>query len=244
MPLLDLAKITAGLSTWPGFLRDRDRSLRSGNYPETTRYNYLLAAAQSGRYLGEYSPDSEADDAAEDPSGVSRREYVEAFQAWMIETRSASTALHKHKALQRFFKWLMLGEGEGEGEIDRSPMERVSQPKMSQKLIPVIRDEETAKVLGTCGGRRFAQLRDEAIIRLCCNTHGLSAVTCGPVPSARRPACGTCGWPSAGCVRSPPTASTSCSSGGVLRPGCSSCTHTGGGTRSPSTSQNRCSRAG
>ncbi|MFC9915998.1 tyrosine-type recombinase/integrase [Streptomyces sp. NPDC059862] len=56
---------------------------------------------------------------------------MEAFQAWVIETRSASTA---------------------------------------QKLIPVIRDEETSKVLGTCKGREFAQLRDEAIIRLYCNT--------------------------------------------------------------------------
>ncbi|SCL29293.1 hypothetical protein [Micromonospora inyonensis] len=43
MPLLDLQKLTAELSrTWAGFLRDWDRSLRAGNYPQTTRYNYLL----------------------------------------------------------------------------------------------------------------------------------------------------------------------------------------------------------
>ncbi|MFF4355068.1 class I SAM-dependent methyltransferase [Streptomyces sp. NPDC001530] len=48
MPLLDLSKITAGLSkTWSGFLRDWDRSLRSGNYPETTRYNCLPSAVFS-----------------------------------------------------------------------------------------------------------------------------------------------------------------------------------------------------
>ena len=97
MPLLDLCKLTAGLSrTWAGYLRDWDRSLRSGNYPETTRYNHLLAAAQLGRYLGEYSPDPDADEAADDPCAVTRA-HVEAFQAWMIETRSASTALNKHK---------------------------------------------------------------------------------------------------------------------------------------------------
>ncbi|WP_031513133.1 phage integrase N-terminal SAM-like domain-containing protein, partial [Streptomyces sp. NRRL F-5123] len=84
MPLLDLDKITAGLpKTWSGFLRDWDRSLRAGNYPETTRYNYLLAAAQLGRYLGEYSPDPDADRAAEDPAEVSRA-HCEAFQAWMV----------------------------------------------------------------------------------------------------------------------------------------------------------------
>src|SRR5882757_9889797 len=166
MPLLDLDKISAGLSTtWAGFLRDWDRSLRSGNYPETTRYNYLLATAQLGRYLGEYSPDPDADAAAEDPTEVTRA-HVEAFQAWMIETRSASTALNKHKALQQFFKWLMVDEE----EIDRSPMERVRQPKTPQKLIPVMRDAETSKVLDTCKGKAFLQLRDEAVVRLYCDT--------------------------------------------------------------------------
>jgi integrase/recombinase XerC len=166
MPLLDLNKITSGLSkAWAGFLRDWDRSLRSGNYPETTRYNYLLAAAQLARYLGEYSPDPEADAAAENPAEVTRA-HVEAFQAWMIETRSASTALNKHKGLQQFFKWLMVDEE----EIDRSPMERIKQPKTRQKLVPVIRDGDTSKVLSTCKGKAFLQLRDEAIIRLYYNT--------------------------------------------------------------------------
>lgn len=102
MPLLDLHKLTAGLPQgWAGFLRDWDRSLRAGNYPQTTRYNYLLAAAQLGRYLGEHSPDPEAAEAADDPCVVTRA-HVEAFQAWMIDTRSASTALNKHKGLQQF----------------------------------------------------------------------------------------------------------------------------------------------
>lgn len=166
MPLLDLTKITSGLSkVWSGYLRDRDRSLRSGNYPETTRYNYLLAAAQLAAYLREYSPDPDADDAAEDPTKVTKA-HVEAFQAWMIDTRSASTALNKHKGLQQFFKWLLLDEE----AIDRSPMERVKQPKTPTKLIPIIRDDDTKKVIGTCRGKTFIQLRDEAIIRLYYNT--------------------------------------------------------------------------
>jgi site-specific recombinase XerD len=166
MPLLDLSKLATGLSrTWAGFLRDWDRSLRSGNYPPTTRYNYLLAAAQLGRYLGEYSPDPDADAAAEDPCQVTRA-HVEAFQAWMIETRSASTAMNKHKGLQQFFKWLLVDEE----AIDRSPMQRVRQPKTPQKLIPVFRDDDTRKLLDACKGKAFGNLRDEAIIRLYCNT--------------------------------------------------------------------------
>ncbi|WP_199827661.1 tyrosine-type recombinase/integrase, partial [Streptomyces specialis] len=159
-------KLTAGLSrVWSGFVRDWERSLRAGNYPETTRYNYLLAACQLARYLAEHSPDPDADDAAEDPTAVTRA-HIEAFQAWMIDTRSASTALNKHKALQQFFKWLQLSEE----EIDRSPMERVKQPKTPGRLVPVMPEADTAKVLATCKGKAFTQLRDEAIIRLLCNT--------------------------------------------------------------------------
>ncbi|GAA4718797.1 phage integrase N-terminal SAM-like domain-containing protein [Phytohabitans rumicis] len=98
MSKLDLSKLTVDLSpVWAGFLGDWDRTLRAGNYPATTRCNYLLAAAQLGRYLAEQSPDPDADTAAADPCAVSRA-HVESFQAWMIETRSASTALNKPAA--------------------------------------------------------------------------------------------------------------------------------------------------
>ncbi|GAA2216912.1 tyrosine-type recombinase/integrase [Micromonospora olivasterospora] len=170
---------SSGLSrTWAGFLRDWDRSLRAGNYPQTTRYNYLLAAAQLGRYLGEHSPDPDAEDAADDPCPVTRA-HVEAFQAWMIDTRSASTALNKHKGLQQFFKWLLVDEQ----AIDRSPMERVRQPKTPRKLIPVVCDEDTGKLLDACKGKGFANLRDEALIRLYCNTR------CSAVRSRQPPRC-------------------------------------------------------
>jgi integrase/recombinase XerC len=156
---------TTGLSpAWTGYLRDWDRALRAANHPQTTRYNYLLAAAQLGRYLREHSPDPEAATAASDPTQVSRA-HVESFQGWMIETRSASTALNKHKCLQQFFRFLLVEE-----EITRSPMERVAQPKTVQKLVPVMRDEDTRKLLEVCKGTGFVQLRDEALIRLYANT--------------------------------------------------------------------------
>jgi hypothetical protein len=69
MPLMDLQKLTVGLSrTWAGYLRDWDRSLRSGNYGD---HPIQLSArrAQLGRYLGEYSPDPDADAAADDLLG-------------------------------------------------------------------------------------------------------------------------------------------------------------------------------
>ncbi|WP_410814825.1 tyrosine-type recombinase/integrase [Micromonospora sp. 067-2] len=163
---VDLAKLVAGLSpVWAAFLTDWERSLRSGNYPSTTRYNYLLAAAQLGRYLNDDAHQDEAGDIADTPTAVTRR-HIEAFQAWMVQTRSASTALNKHKALQQFFKWLALDED----EIDQSPMLRVRQPKTPVKLIPIIRDEDTKRLLDNCKGKDFVQVRDEAIIRTLANT--------------------------------------------------------------------------
>jgi integrase/recombinase XerC len=73
MSTIDVRKIAAGLSpTWVGYLRDWDRTLRAANHPETTRYDYLLAAAQLGRYLCAESPDTDANDAADDPCQVTR----------------------------------------------------------------------------------------------------------------------------------------------------------------------------
>lgn len=134
-------------------------------FGQPPRYNYLLAAAQLARYLGEYSPDPDAGDAAADPCEVTRA-HVECFQGWMIQIRSASTALNKHKGLQQFFKWLLLDEQ----DIEHSPMRRVRQPRPGATLIPIIGAEDTGKVLSTCKGEDFTALRDEAIIRLYANT--------------------------------------------------------------------------
>ncbi|MEV8441909.1 tyrosine-type recombinase/integrase [Actinosynnema sp. NPDC051121] len=157
--LTDLPKL------WSSFLRDWDRTLRSRNHPMTTRYNYVLAVSQLARYLAAGPMDGDTQAAAQDPTAV-EKQHIELFQAWMIDSRSAATALNKHKALQQFFKWLQLDEE----EIKRSPMERVKQPRTEKKLIPVIRDDETGRLLATCKGKDFIHLRDEAIIRLYYNT--------------------------------------------------------------------------
>jgi integrase/recombinase XerC len=166
MPLMNLDRLRADLEDgdWAGFLRDWDRSLRTANHPETTRYNYLLAAAQLAKYLAAQSPDPDADDAAKDPTVVTNA-HIESFQAWMIETRSASTALNKHKGLQQFVKFLL-----DEEEIDRSPMARVKQPQTPRKLVPIMGDDDTKKLLDATKGKTFMALRDEALIRLYYNT--------------------------------------------------------------------------
>ena len=120
----DSEYVRNGMERWvKGWVRNNWRNAAKDPVANYELWQRLLAAAKPARFLGEYSPGPDADAAAGDPVEVSWA-HVEAFQAWMIETRSASTALNKHKGLQQFFKWLLLDED----EIDRSPMERVRQP--------------------------------------------------------------------------------------------------------------------
>ncbi|MER7003286.1 hypothetical protein ABT297_09590 [Dactylosporangium sp. NPDC000555] len=59
----DLGEMIAGLPPdWAGLLTDWDRSMRSRNYPETTRNKYLVAAAHVARYLARPAngPDTQA----------------------------------------------------------------------------------------------------------------------------------------------------------------------------------------
>jgi site-specific recombinase XerD len=165
MVTVDIERLTHDLApVWSGFMRDWDRTLRAGNAPATTRYNYLLAVSQLGRFLADHAEELGCDDAAEDPTETARG-HVESFQEWMIATRSPATALNKHKVLQQFFKWLLT-----EQEVGESPMKWVRQPQTPKRLIPIIRDDDTRRVLATCQPRTFIDLRDEAIIRLYYNT--------------------------------------------------------------------------
>ncbi len=109
--------------------------------------------------------DAAGADGADDPCVVTKA-HVEVFQAWMVETRSASTALNKYKCLQQFFRWL---QGD-EQFTDRNPMDRVRPPKTPTKLVPVLGEADTAKVLQACRGKGFVGLRDEALVRLYANT--------------------------------------------------------------------------
>jgi integrase/recombinase XerC len=99
-----------------------------------------------------------------DPALVTKR-HVVSFQAWMVESRSAGTAMNKHKSLLRFFSWLV-----EEGELSCSPMARVPRPKLEQKLIPIMTVDETRQLLAVCQGTGFAQVRDQALIRMYCST--------------------------------------------------------------------------
>ncbi|GAA3561973.1 hypothetical protein GCM10022222_52150 [Amycolatopsis ultiminotia] len=102
-------------------------------------------------------------DATGDPAGVGR-EHAEWFTAWVIQTRSTSTALRKYKALQQFFNYLVDSD-----EMDRRPMAKLSQPSTTERLVPIVTDDKLADLLGTCNGKTFRDRRD-TIIRLLIDT--------------------------------------------------------------------------
>ncbi|MCU1688046.1 MAG: integrase family protein [Amycolatopsis sp.] len=136
---------------WRSYVEEWVRSLRAQDKPHTTRYNYELAVTQLAEFLA--GPDLPAflattgmdphddSDAAQDPTDVERK-HVDWFITWMIDTRSAATALNKYKCIQQLFKYLI-----DEDELERHPMAKLTQPNQPGKLIPIVRDDELAALL-------------------------------------------------------------------------------------------------
>jgi integrase len=90
------------------------------------------------------------------------REHVEAYLADLFaRRRSASTGRTRFAGLAIFFGWLL-----EEGEIPRSPIERMKMPTVPDQPVDVVDDDQVRRLLDVCSGRSFADVRDTAIIRL------------------------------------------------------------------------------
>jgi site-specific recombinase XerD len=135
------------------FALDLDNGVKKGIYSPATRKTYMTAVEQFAAFLDERGMPTEAINV--------RREHVEAFLEQLLETRSASTAKTRHGGLGRFFNWLV-----DEGELTVSPMAKVKPPKVTEKPVPVITDDQVRALLKDCAGRTFTDRRDMAIIRL------------------------------------------------------------------------------
>jgi integrase/recombinase XerC len=97
--------------------------------------------------------------------GDIERAHVEDFIAEQIETRSASTASVRFRALQQFFAWCL-----DEGELDANPMARMRPPVVPERLVPVLGEADAKALLKACAGPGFVERRDTAIIRLFLDT--------------------------------------------------------------------------
>jgi site-specific recombinase XerD len=98
--------------------------------------------------------------------GSITREHVEAWLAELRDQgRAASTISTRYKALRVFFGYL-----EEEGEVQASPMARMSPPQVPDVLVPVLTDDDLRKLLKATEGREFEDRRDHAILRLFLDT--------------------------------------------------------------------------
>ncbi|MCU1671360.1 MAG: xerC2 [Blastococcus sp.] len=138
-------------------LEDWRRHLRAKNRSPATIDSYLLVGRALASYLTAHGMPTDA--------GTIAREHVEAYLADLIERLSPATAAKHYRSLQQLFRWLV-----EDGEIPRSPMERMTAPTVPEQPVQVITEDELSRLLEACAGNTFENRRDNAIIRLFLDT--------------------------------------------------------------------------
>lgn len=100
-----------------------------------------------------------------------------AIRAWLAELADRlepGTVRTRYKGLRRFCRWL-----HAEGEIQLDPMAGMEVPKVVDKPVPTITDEDLAKIVKACAGRDFDGRRDEALVRFLLDTGCRVSELCG-----------------------------------------------------------------
>jgi site-specific recombinase XerD len=131
--------------------------LRAERKAEKTIVTYTQAADLLADYLEEAGMPTKVD--------AIHREHVEAFVVWLIDTRSAATALNRYASLRQYFRWL-----DEEGEIAESPMARMKPPKLDEVEVPVVPDADLRKLIDACKGSDLEARRDLALILMMLDT--------------------------------------------------------------------------
>lgn len=91
---------------------------------------------------------------------LTRREIVD-WLADLNDTREASTVRTRYRGLHRFCGWLA-----AEDEIPANPMTGVDLPRVRERPVPILTDEELERLLKACAGKGFVERRDTAMIRV------------------------------------------------------------------------------
>ncbi len=90
------------------------------------------------------------------------------IDAWLSDemTRLApQTVVTRFKGMQRFCGWLV-----DEDELSEHPMARLRPPAVPETPVPVLSEDEVARLFKVCDGRDFRDRRDLAILRLLWDT--------------------------------------------------------------------------
>jgi site-specific recombinase XerD len=163
-----MAKVAAGpVDLLSALLDDWRLSLRAAGRSVATIQSYTSVGVAFTDYLAATGMPLAA--------GSIAREHVERYLVDMRERGLAPATVAKHyRSLQQLFRWLL-----EDGEIARSPMERMSPPDVPVQPVPVLGDDALAALLATCRGNTFENRRDTAIIRLLVDTGMRAGELCG-----------------------------------------------------------------
>ncbi len=133
------------------------RSLLAGNKSPRTVQGYGESVRLFGDFLTEQGM----------PRHVAHitREHVEAFIVDLLSRFKPSTAATRYRNLRVFFGWLM-----DEGEVNASPMEKMTPPAIPEEPPDVLTGDELQRLLKACDGREFDARRDKAVIMLFMDT--------------------------------------------------------------------------
>jgi site-specific recombinase XerD len=93
------------------------------------------------------------------------REHIEAWLADLYQRLSPATVARHYRNLQQLWRWLI-----DDGEITRSPMERMRPPAVPEQPVPLISEADLVALLAACKGNTFENRRDTAILRLLIDT--------------------------------------------------------------------------
>lgn len=144
---------------WDALIRDFGKVLKAENKSPRTIEGYLDGATFLANWLEEH-------DKLVHPGDLTRHDIGD-WITHLTETRSASTADTRYRALRQFFKFLI-----AEDEIERHPMEHMSPPAVPEKPVDIVPLPVIKALLKQCDGRNLISRRDTAIIRLLIDTGG------------------------------------------------------------------------
>jgi site-specific recombinase XerD len=113
----------------------------------------MLAATQLEQYLIDEGIPT-------DPVYVTRAQ-IEGYIAHVADIRASATAGNRYRSLKQLFRWL-----EDEELIDRSPMDKMQSPKVTEKVVEVLTTPQMEALLKVTSGKGFDNRRDHAIVRM------------------------------------------------------------------------------
>ncbi len=147
--ITDIGQITTLADDWYAHMR-------AANYAPRTLTTYRLAINQLVDFLTQKGMPTDA-------AHVTREHVGMFIENLLASGRKPATANQRYRSIHGFFAWLV-----DEGEISRSPMERMKPPKVDEPLVPVLQPAELNTLISaskTFAPNEFERRRDEAIIR-------------------------------------------------------------------------------